>query len=159
MLGAAQQYVARYRALHPRLETSMLIEEYEALTIVGEPVHERWRDQHVAEDDDSAEMVERYAQLRFPFDFDPYRIVVEMQVCPLRSDVERVEERLHGHASGSNRLLASVACRSLAASAAGWQISRREHSVQRLSLTGAGRVPASSAARTSAMHRSTIWRN
>ncbi len=95
MLGATQQDVARHRAFQPRLEAAIAVEQHQALAVFRQAVHQRWRDQHVAKDDDATQMMQRHAQFRFALHFDPHRVVIQVQIGQWRSDVKGIKEGLH----------------------------------------------------------------
>lgn len=90
MLGLSQEDVAGNRPLEPRLEAAGIIQQYERLSLVRQPVHEGGRDHDVAETDQPADMMQRHLEFPLPLDVDADGRVVQVGVGLRRHDIEGV---------------------------------------------------------------------
>ena len=96
-----EQDIARDRAVQPRLKPPAAAQPDDAAPVLGAAREQKGAHQHVAEHDQTAEVMERYLRRRFALHVDFQRVVLEPQIAPLSLHVEGVEKLLHSLTSNS----------------------------------------------------------
>jgi hypothetical protein len=91
VLRAPQQDVAGHRPFQPSLETTILIEQHEADTPIGQTMHERSRHAHVAHANHAADVMEWNAQANLALDVDADRLVLQLEIAFRRGDVKGIQ--------------------------------------------------------------------
>src|SRR5690606_34607716 len=164
VLGTTQQHVPALRTFDAGLEPPGSIQEHDAAAVLRAAMEQRRAEEHVAEADDRTEVQEGDAQARLALHRHPQRIVVEMEVGPLRRHIERVQELVHRPGTASSPSVSKRAARQARSRAglpttAGKHASWSEQCRQRASLTAGGMARSRSMARTAAVVSSTCRRS
>lgn len=97
MLGFAQQHIAADRAFDAGTKAAVAIEQGHADAALRAAADQCRRNQHIAEADNAAEMMQRHAQPRFALHLDTNGVVVEMQISATGGDVQGVEQVVGTH--------------------------------------------------------------
>ncbi len=95
MLLMTQQHVAADLADHAAAIAPVTIKQHHAASVIGAFMQQKRRGHDIAEQHQSAQMMQRHLQPCCPIKLDLERLVFQMQIAPLGHDEQRIQQLLH----------------------------------------------------------------